>query len=198
MVERCCKSEAGYSLTEMMIVVGITAVLGGMAVFQVGMMRGALRGDSGMRVLLAQMNQAREQAITQRRNMWMVFDKGNHVEIKRENASGTPAFTSLSSTFFEGKVQYAKLVSDDTPDKFTNSDTGGINLPTAVPPVAGDPPEVKFTPEGKFVNQNGASLNATILVGLPSDPLSQRAVTIMGSTGRIRAFRWNGKVWVLV
>src|SRR5262249_9405530 len=108
--------------------------------------------------------------------------------------------TSLSSTLFEG-VQYIRLITKDTPDQFgngTSTDTSGIYLPSAVSPGPGQPPEVKFTPDGRFVNQAGATLNITILVGAPGDPLSQRAVTIMGSTGRVRGYRWDGSDWRLV
>jgi Tfp pilus assembly protein FimT len=191
-------SEAGFSVTEMVIVAGITAVLSGMAVLQVGMAQKSLRGDSGMRALMAQIVQGRENAITQRRNMRMIFDLGNHVEIKRENTIGAIPLTSISSTLFESRVQYVKLITTDTPDMFGNADSSGVNLPTAVSPGPGQPPEVKFTPDGRLVNQNGATLNITILVGLPNEPLSQRAVTVMGSTGRVRGYRWNGKAWTLV
>jgi Tfp pilus assembly protein FimT len=198
MAERIRKSEAGFSVTEMVVVAGITAVLSGMAVMQVSIAQKTLRGDSGMRALMALIVQGRENAITQRRNMRMIFDLGNHVEIKRENTTGSIPLTSISSTLFEGKVQYVKLITADTPDQFGNSDSSGINLPTAVSPGPGQPPEVKFAPDGRLVNQNGATLNVTILVGMPNEPLSQRAVTVMGSTGRVRGYRWNGKAWVLV
>jgi len=198
MVERIRKSEAGFSVTEMVIVAGITAVLSGMAVLQISVSQKGLKGDAGMRQLMAQIIQGRENAITQRRNMRMIFDLGNHVEIKRENTTGAIPLTSISSTLFEGNVQYMKLITTDTPDQFGNADSSGINLPTAVSPGPGQPPEVKFTPDGRLVNQAGATLNITILVAMTKEPLSQRAVTVMGSTGRVRGYRWNGKAWVLV
>ena len=46
--------------------------------------RQALTGDGAMRVVLAQMNQARELAITQRRNMRVTFTGSNVVQIMRE------------------------------------------------------------------------------------------------------------------
>jgi len=185
------KSESGFSLTETMIVVGIAGVLSAMAVIQVTSARAALRGDAAMRVLMASMNQARESAITQRRNMRLVFDANNRIQIIREEVPG-PATTVIATRIFEGGMIYVKNISTDTPDLFGNSNP--VNLPTA----AGTPPEVKFTPEGKFVNQNGATLNATVSIGRTNELTSSRAATIMGSTGRVRAFRWDGKKWVLV
>ena len=54
-------AEAGYSLVEMMLRRWRSwAVLAGMAVFQIGPSRPALKGDGAMRVVLSQMNAARE------------------------------------------------------------------------------------------------------------------------------------------
>ena len=190
-------SESGYSLIEMMVVVGVSGVLAGMAVFQVGSARAGMNGDAALRAVMAQMNQARETSITQRRNMRMAFELGNRVQIIREEINPVPPMTAttvVSTTYFEGNVQYVKLVTADTPDTFGNSSTTGVNLPTAT----GTPPEVKFSPEGKFLNQDGASVNGTIFIGMVNQPLSARAITIMGSTGRIRAYRWDGLKWVQV
>jgi prepilin-type N-terminal cleavage/methylation domain-containing protein len=185
------KSESGFSLVETMVVVGITGVLTTMALVQIGLSRAAMRGDAAMRVLMSAMNQAREAAITQRRNMRMVFDANNRIQIIREEVPG-PATTVINTVLFEGGMKYIKIVSTDTPDTFGN--TNPVNLPTAI----GTPPEVKFTPEGKFVNQTGATLNATVQIGRTNELMTARAATIMGSTGRVRAYRWDGQKWVLV
>jgi hypothetical protein len=46
-----------------------------------------------------------------------------------------------------------------------------------------------------MVNQDGSTCNGTVFVGLPGQALSARAATIMGSTGRVRGFRWDGRQW---
>jgi len=191
MAERCRKSEAGYSLIEMVVVVGIMSLVSGMAVFQMSSTRAAMKGDAAMRLVLSQLNYARENAITQRRNMKVVFDMGTRVQVVREETDGTT--TTLQSVFFESG-QYGKLVSADTPDGFHNDSPDGITFSGAT----GTPLQIRFTPDGKFVNQDGAMQNGTVLVGLLSDPLSARAVTVMGSTGRIRGYRWDGRNWQLV
>ena len=84
-------SQAGYNLIEMMLVVGIMGVLAGIAVVQIGASRPGLLGDGGMRVVLTQMNQAREMAITQRRNMRVVFNGVNTVQVYREEVPGSDA-----------------------------------------------------------------------------------------------------------
>jgi prepilin-type N-terminal cleavage/methylation domain-containing protein len=197
------KSEAGYSLTEMMVVVGIAGTLSAMAVVQIGTARSGIKGDAAMRLVIAQMNQARETAITQRRNMRLVFDAGNRIQIIREEVNvvpPAPTTVTVSTVFFEGRLTFVKNITaspaGDTLDGFATS--GSVNFPGAATPPPGQPPEIKFTPEGRFVNESGASLNGVVLTGIPNDALSSRGVSIMGSTGRIRGFKWDGRKWVQV
>lgn len=185
---------AGYSVVELLFAMGIMAVLSGMAVFQIGQSRPAALGDGAMRVVLSQLNAARELAITQRRNMRVTFQNST-VTIIREEVPG-PTLTTMTSVPFEGGLQFMIFANPnglpDTPDGFGNA--SAVNFPTAT----GTPPEVKFSSDGTFINQDGLTLNGSIFVGLPNQKMSARAVTVFGSTGRIRGFRWNGSAWMPV
>jgi hypothetical protein len=55
--------------------------------------------------------------------------------------------------------------------------------------------EMKFAPDGTLIDQDGVALNGTVFVALGNQALSTRAVAVFGSTGRIRAYRWDGKNW---
>ena len=180
--------DAGYSVTELIFVVGIMAVLASMAVFQIGQSRPSALGDGAMRVVLSQMNAARELAITQRRNMRLTF-VNNTATIVREEVPG-PTLTTLSAIPFEGGLQYTTITGlPDTPDGF------GYSSAVVFSTATGTPPEVKFAPDGTLINQDGQPLNGSVFVGLPGQKMSARAVTIFGSTGRIRGYRWDGATW---
>jgi type II secretory pathway pseudopilin PulG len=181
--------EAGYSLAELLLVLGMMGILAGMAVFQIGASRPGAVGDGAMRALLAQINSARELAITQRRNMRLTFTTGNLVQIIREEVPG-PTLTTISTTLFEGGVQFLMVSGlPDTPDAFGNA--SAVTFATAT----GTPLEIKFSTDGTFVNQDGLMLNGTVFVALPNQALSARAVTVLGSTGRVRGYRWDGRIW---
>ena len=160
----------------------------GIAVVQIGSSKQGLNGDGAMRVVLSQMNQARELAITQRRNMRLTFGGGNLVQIIREEVPG-PTLTTISTVVFEGGLQFLTVAGvPDTPDLFGNS--SAVKFGTAT--------EIKFAPDGTLVDQVGNTLNGTVFVALPSQALSARAVTIFGSTGRVRGYRWDGRNWKTV
>jgi prepilin-type N-terminal cleavage/methylation domain-containing protein len=182
------RREAGYNLVELMLVVGIMGVLSGMAVVQMNASRPGLKGDGAMRLVLSQVRQAREMAITQRRNMRVVFDQGNRIQVIREEVPG-PTLTTVSSVRIEGGLTYTVVTGvPDTPEAFGNSSS--VYFGTAS--------EVKFNPDGNLIDQLGRTLNGSVFVALSGQKLSARAVTIFGSTGRIKAFKWDGRVWVLV
>src|SRR5262249_31971208 len=131
--------------------------------------------------------QARESAITQRRYVRVVFTAPNLVQLIREDTTSTT--TVLSSVLLEGGASFTLITGlPDSPDSFGNS----------TPIAFGSASNVKFAPDGTLVNQDGASANGPAFLPLPNQALSARAITILGSTGRIRGYRWAGSQWSLV
>jgi hypothetical protein len=170
----------------MMLVVGVMGVVGAMAVMQIGSSAPAAKGDGAMRVVLAQLNTARELSVSQRRQMQVSFLNTNQIQIVRlEVPSGTTTLTTVS---FEGGVVYG-LISGigDTPDAF------GIHSA----PDFGSATKILFNSDGTCIDQNGNPLNGTVYVVIPNVTRSFRAITVLGGTGRIRAYKWDGSKWVL-
>jgi type II secretory pathway pseudopilin PulG len=198
MAKRDCRSTAGFSLVEMMLVVGLAGLMTGMAVIQIGSSRPFTIGNGGMRVILGLMNQARQISIQQRRYVRVVFTTPNLMQIIREDTTTTGACgvtcTTLSSAVLEGNMQFAIVPVADTPDGFGFNAAAFNGSPVAFGTVT----SVKFAPNGTLVNQDGALTNGTVFLAVPSTVLSSRAVTVLGATGRIRGYRWDGKQWNVV
>jgi prepilin-type N-terminal cleavage/methylation domain-containing protein len=200
MTKRDYRSTAGFSLVEMMIVVGLGAVLTGMAVAQISISGQGTKGDGGMRVVLGLMNQARQSAIQQRRYVRVVFTTPNLMQVVEENTTTatvacTVTCTTLQSATLEGNVQFGLVTGvPDTPDAF------GSNAPAfnGTPVAFGSATIVRFAPDGTLVNQNGVFTNGTVFLAIPSTSLSSRAVTVLGATGRVRGYRWIGNQWNVV
>jgi prepilin-type N-terminal cleavage/methylation domain-containing protein len=188
------RDQAGMSLIEMMVVVGIVGVMTSIGLVQIANSRAALKGDGGMRVVLSHVNIAHELAMAQRRYMRLNFIPPNLIQVIRED-TGPPLNTTtvLYSVILEGGVTFAPPTMapvTDTPDAMGIGNATGINIGAAA--------AVKFAPDGTMVNQDGLITNGTISLQIPGLPLSARAVTVLGSTGRVRGFRWNGRLWTRV
>jgi prepilin-type N-terminal cleavage/methylation domain-containing protein len=194
--------QAGFSLVEVMIVTAIMGVVTGIAVLTISSSRQGLIGDGAMRVVLAQMNQAKELAITQRRNMRLTFTGNNSVQIVREEVPG-PTLTTLSSVPFENRLQYLRPAG--VPDLTNPGNAPTLNelaavaspsLSTSTAVAFGNgTTQIRFAPDGTLVDQDGNTVNGTVFVALTNQTLSTRAIAIFGSTGRIRAYRWDGRNW---
>jgi prepilin-type N-terminal cleavage/methylation domain-containing protein len=187
-IDRLAGSQSGYSLLEMMLVVGISGVVSAMALFEIGNARPAFKGDGAMRAVIAQLNTARALAIAQRRNIQVTFTGGNMIGLIRRNVPAANGTTVLASIPMEGGVTFALTTGvPDTPDAFGNSSaayfTGGTT-------------DVYFTTDGTLINASGSPVNGTVFLALSNQPRSTRAVTVMGATGRIRGFKWNGTTWI--
>ena len=46
-----------------------------------------------------------------------------------------------------------------------------------------------------FVDGNGNPIDGTVFLGIPGLPGTARAVAVLGATGRIRQYHWDGNAW---
>jgi prepilin-type N-terminal cleavage/methylation domain-containing protein len=175
----------GFSLIEMMLVVGIMGVVTVMALFQIGSVRPYLKGDGAMRTVIAQMNTARELSISQRRNIQVTFI-GNVITLTRQNiAVGTaPATTTdLAAIPMEGGVQFVAT-------------SGVANLPEWTGGGYATVASIFFSSDGSLIGATGLPVNEIVFMTIPNQARSLRAVTVAGPTGRIKGYKWDGGKWV--
>jgi len=185
-------SQQGFSLLETMVTLTIAAIVGGMATANLVAARRAIQGDGAMRMVMTQLNTAREMAITQRRLMEVQFAGGNIVRVVRHETPGN-ATTTVATAILESRAQFALTPNvPDTPDAFG----------TAAPVSFGLAQAVMFNTDGTLIDTNGSPVNGSVFLAITGQPESTRAVTVLGSTGRVRGYKWivNGGIgtWVRV
>lgn len=183
--------EAGFTLLEVMVVVGLMAVLGAMALMVSPSFTRAARADAGLSQALDAIRSAREVAISQRRNVQIGFIGLTGIQTLRVDigTNGQPTGTTVLRTVeLENRMQF-RLEDGvpDTPDAF-GPGMAAIKFDGPAPYM--------FTSEGTFVNGNGMVANGTAFLSVPNEANSARALTIMGATALIRVWRWNGQAWV--
>jgi type II secretory pathway pseudopilin PulG len=181
--------ERGFSMIELLIVVLILMTVGAMAIIQLSPTLQQQQANAAMIQIASEMRQARELAMTERRNIQVSFAGNNQITLTRMNLP--VGLAVLGTVPIQAPAVFMLTPgAPDTPDGFGNK--GAIEFGN----VVGGPPTMLFQSDGTFVDTSGNLLNGTVFIGIPKVPTAARAVTIVGSTGRIRMYKANPTGWV--
>lgn len=177
---------------EVLVVCGVAAVLAAVAMPISNEFIKWAKADSSAESTLRSIEAGRDRAIAERRNIELSFVMPNKIRLIREevNAAGaTIGTTIVSEAQLDNGQQFLRLVATDTPDGFaTANPTGAI--------VFGGTAPYMFTSDGTLIDSNGDPINGSVFVGVPSQPLTARAVTIFGVSGLTRIWKWRGSSWL--
>ena len=193
---KIARDQSGFTLLEVLVVVGLLGVLAAMAMMVAPSFTRSARADASTAQVLDAIRSAREQAISQRRNVELWFILPNAIQTRRVDigAGGVPTGTTtiLRTVQLENRMELLRdpAVAANTPDGFPAP--GGGPWAFGVPDAA----RRMFTSEGTFVDQDGDVVNGTLFLSIPSQANSARAITVMGATALVRMWRWNGREWV--
>jgi len=191
--------ERGFSLPEVVIAILIILVVSAIAIIQLQASLQNARVDVSLRQVLDELRQAREYAIANHRFVQITFPVvagQDQVVITQRNdltpGGGVINPWNITTIPIETPAQYLVVGGKpDTPDGFGNAAAiyfEGINGG----PVGG----MLFRSDGELVD-GGTNLpiNGTVFLGVPGDSTSARAITVLGTTGRIRGWRAAGAAW---
>jgi prepilin-type N-terminal cleavage/methylation domain-containing protein len=194
--------ERGFSMVELSVAIGIILIIFGTAIAAFQPAIQAAKYDAGMRQVLDQLRQAREYSLANRRYVQVTFPtvataNGPQyqvvtTELNTLTAGGGAVNPVLSTTpiqFPEQFYVYPGYV--DTPDGYGNS--GAIVFGGTIGgPAAG----MIFQSDGELVSAATLQpINGTVFLGVPGNPLSVRAITVLGSTGRVRGWKGADSRW---
>jgi prepilin-type N-terminal cleavage/methylation domain-containing protein len=179
------QQHAGFSLPELIIVLAISSILAGFAVLNLAGILPGMNANSAMHMVMGQLRAGRELAMSERRNIEISFVGDNHIQLARfEVPNGR---TVLSTVELENRIEFQLFDGvPDTPDGFGNE--GAVDF--------GGSDALIYLSDGTLVDDEGNPLNGTVFFGLPEHAETARAVTILGATGRVRGYRWNGDSWI--
>jgi type II secretory pathway pseudopilin PulG len=191
------RAEAGFSAVELVVVIAIAITLSAIAVVAFQPALKNAQGDAAMRQTLDAIRQARQYAITNRRYVQLTFSTGSPATItatQRNDIPITAGFGTTNPVLFTISIEgpgtfYLANTTPDTPDAF------GKCAPICIENTSGGPTSIFFQSDGEFVDGTYNSMNGSLFLGSSGVPTSYRAVSVMGSTGRVRAWKYNGAAW---
>jgi type II secretory pathway pseudopilin PulG len=177
----------------------IIIIISGMAITQSFGNIESYRANSAMDIVVSQLRVARQLAISQRRSVQITINLGSSPQtISYQMMASTGVDSGLSGPLvtepLPGQTNY--VLENGVPDTPMGFGTCSGNSAVCIAGVAGGPGTMYFTSTGQFAaDQYGTTpYNGTIFVGVPGQPWTARAVTIMGSTGRVRPYTFIGPV----
>lgn len=180
-------TQRGFSMIEILVVIAIIFVISAMAIFRIQGALPGIRANAGMNQVMSVIRSGRELAIAHRRNIQLQFIGNNEIQLQRIDLPVGVGTTLLQDMIFENRVEFILMPGvPNTPDGF------GANAAVDF----GGTPTIMWLSDGTFVDAGGQPLNGTIYFGLQNQIATQRAVTILGATGRVRGYKWNGVRWV--
>ena len=178
-----------------MVVAGIMLALVSFAMIQSFGSMENYRANAAMDVVLGQLRVARQLAISQRRNVKITFNTGASPLSVTYQVMPNPGDTYVPTAVtipLPPQITFGSVAGEiDTPMGFgTCSGAYGVCIAN----VSGGPASMYYTSVGTFTDATYVNpLNGTIFIAIPNQPSTARAVTIMGSTGRVRSYNFlNG------
>ena len=206
MSKRTKRAPEGFSLLEMVVVVGLAFTVMCFAVMNTMSSTANSRANAAMDAVVSQLRQAREMAIAKRRNVQVQFTAPNQIQTTILTLPGEAIPPALPVVLLNDGVAgglnfYVFPALPDTPMNFGNSTPINLQQPTG-----GGAWTVMFSTAGSFCGtaQSAASLyqattnnpvNASIFIGVTGKTNTARAITIFGATGRVRSYNWTGSSW---
>lgn len=206
MSKRTNNAEQGFSLLEMVVVMGLALTVMAFAVMNTMSSTQNAKANAAMDGVISQLRQARELAIAKRRNVQVQFTAPNQIQVTVLTLPGEAIPPALPVVYLNDNVAGGSTFTvfpslPDTPMNFGKSTAINLQQPTG-----GGAWSVMFTTSGAFAGsaQAAASLyqatnnnpvNASIFLGVAGRTNTARAVTVFGATGRVRSYTWTGSSW---
>ena len=177
------RGQRGVSLVEAVLVIAILMILATASIMNI---RSALRTsemDKAYDLTLTQMRQARQSAIGERRIYRMEFTSPRFIDVKRVEKTGPRTqiglFTLPGYVVFRAEPGIPTDASK-TPDQFGTGSVGidfnGVGV-------------IYFQPDGSARDEGGRTSSGVIYLARPGDLPQSRAITLFGTTGRIKGWR---------
>ncbi len=196
----------GFSLLELMIVMALIMIVGGISFMALQPALKDARVNHAYEDMLMQLRVARQRAITERKQYIVCFGVAapagaltpmgapttQSVQMFRWDAgTALSAATQISANTLPSDMQFQTVAGIPSnpatvPDGFGAGATA-IDFDQGV--TAGVKNQVMFMPDGSAHDTSGSWNSGIIYVGRTSDLYSSRAVTLYGTTGRIRGWR---------
>ena len=190
--------QTGFSLIETIVVVAIIAITFAIAVANLIPSMNSSRSNSGMELVLGELRRAHERAIDERRIYRVTFvapqtiqvDVGQLAAIGSTVTGSSPAFIAAQAPMLlPAGIQFLALPGIPTAAATTPDGLGlGANAIDLDVGNGGGGTQVYFQPDGRALDALNRLNDGVVYIAQPNNLYSSRAVSVFGSTGRVKGW----------
>ena len=182
------KDIRGFSLIEILLVTALVVIVGGVSMMIIGPALEARNVEMAVRTVSTQMSRARQFSVDARRRTRVTFTTPGTITVDQQApVSQGGAWTQVSTVELPGDMELEIDGSVSTgPEGFATSQVADFSGAS----------QIFFLPDGSAVTSAGILSNGVVYVAQPSKVETTRAVTLFGSTGRIKRYKYiTGTGW---
>jgi len=191
---------SGFSLIETLIVLSLMMIASGIFFMSLQPALKDTRVTNAYNATLMTMRRAREQAIAERRVYLVTFNNAvtpNTITITRASTGQVTSTISLPTDITFRAEPGIPTTLATTPDHF-GTGSPAIDFDQGV--AGGAKNVVFFNPDGSAQDINSNTNNGVIYLARSGSLYTSRAITVWGSTGRLRGYRLypiagGGSIW---
>lgn len=195
----------GISLLELMVVLGIMMVVAGMAFVNMSGAMNDAKVVTGYNTVLGTMRRARETAISERRIYRVRFDTPQTECNTQTHTTGNACVLLIKNPLdATSTIVYAGALPPGVGfralSQFPNTTAlapDGLVTGAALSPICFDvgvvttcPNEIDFYPDGSARDANQFMNSGVVYIARAADVETARAITVLGTTGRIRGWHF--------
>src|ERR1700682_2470594 len=192
------QTEQGFSMVEMGVVVSIILTVAATAVMNILPLLKKSKADAAQELVLGEMRRAHERAIDERRiyrftlvaPQTIQLDVGTPANVQARITGSTAAFAQAQPPLvLPLGIQFSAVPgipvgAGAVPDGFGTGVTA-IDLDVD---NGGGQNQIFFQPDGRALDAQNRLNNGVVYIADPNQLLSSRAVSLYGSTGRVKAW----------
>lgn len=191
-----CK-ESGFSLIETVVVVAIIAITLAMALIGIVPAINSSRSNAGMELVLGELRRAHERAVDERRIYRVTFvppqtiqvDVGQVAAIGTTVTGSSPAFAAAQpALLLPATVQFLVIPGIPTTPATTPDGLGSGAKAIDLDVANGGATQIYFQPDGRALDALNRLNDGVVYVAEPGNLYSSRAVSVFGSTGRVKGW----------
>lgn len=193
--EKPCK-ESGFSVLEVVVVLGIVLVITAGALINLVPSIRTSRSNAAMELVLGELRRAHERAVDERRIYRVTFAAPNTIQVDVGTVAiigstitnSAPAFVAAQTPLtLPGSVQFVVVPGIPTNPSATPDGLGtGVNAIDFDLANGGGGTQIYFQPDGRALDAGNRLNDGVVYLAEPNNLFSSRAVSLYGSTGRAK------------